>query len=79
MAVYKGDTEEEINATDAYNQALQTLAESSVPLAAGGDYAAMIRKNWPLGQMQFARGGYAGKGFVKPVAGAVEEAIATAT
>ena len=63
MAVYKGDTEEEINATDAYNQALQTLAESSVPLA-GGDYAATIRKNWPVGQMQFARGGYATEGYV---------------
>jgi hypothetical protein len=77
MAVYKGDDENEISATNAYNQALQTLAESSVPLA-GGDYAATIRKNWPVGQMQFARGGYAGKGFVKPLAGAAEEAIATA-
>lgn len=67
MAVYKGDTEEEINATDAYNQALQTLAESSVPLAGGGDYAATIRKNWPLGQMQFARGGYADGGETDPM------------
>jgi hypothetical protein len=59
MAVYKGDTQEEIDATDAYNMALQTLAESSVPLAGGGDFASTIRKNWPVGQMKFADGGYA--------------------
>lgn len=67
MAVYKGDTEDEVNATNAYNQALQTLAESSVPLGAGGDYAATIRKNWPVGQMQFARGGYADGGETDPM------------
>jgi len=65
MAVYKGDTQEEIDATDAYNMALQTLAESSVPLAAGGDFASTIRKNWPVGQMKFERGGYATEGYVR--------------
>ena len=59
MAVYKGDDQDEVDATNAYNMALQTLAESSVPLAAGGDFASTIRKNWPVGQMKFARGGYA--------------------
>lgn len=71
MAVYKGDTEDEVNATNAYNQALQTLAESSVPLA-GGDYSATIRKNWPVGQMQFARGGYADGGETDPM---IEDAL----
>lgn len=86
MAVYKGDTQEEIDATDAYNMALQTLAESSVPLAAGGDFASTIRKNWPVGQMKFADGGYAREGYqvrgrVKPSAGAtaaIEDAVALA-
>jgi len=86
MAVYKGDTEDEIDATDAYNMALQTLAESSVPLAAGGDFASTIRKNWPVGQMKFADGGYAREGYqvrgrVKPPAGAtaaIEEALTAA-
>lgn len=86
MAVYKGDTQEEIDATDAYNMALQTLAESSVPLAAGGDFASTIRKNWPIGQIKFAEGGYARDGYqvrgrVKPSAGAtaaIEDAVALA-